>query len=59
MWDIVGMVAGVVVIILLFEMLDVAEIVKKRLGGGSPRKDLENRVARMEERLNKIEEKNL
>ncbi len=58
MWDTVGTIAAVVVIILLFEMLDIAEIFKSRLMGGSSRKDIESRVAQLEERLNDIERKN-
>lgn len=57
MWDIIGTIAAVVVIILLFEMLDVAEILKSRLRGGSPRKDIERRVTQLEERLNDIDGK--
>jgi hypothetical protein len=45
MWDTVGIVTSVVVIILLFQVLDVSEILKERLRGGSPLKDLEKRVS--------------
>ena len=55
MWDTVGIVAAVVVIILLFQVLDVSEILKDRLRGGSPRKDIEDRIARIEERLDALE----
>jgi hypothetical protein len=58
MWDIVGTFAAIIVIVLLFEVLDIAEIFKSRLMGGSSRKDLESRVDQLEERLNKIEDKN-
>jgi len=55
MWDTVGIIAAVVVIILMFQMLDVTEALKERLRGGSPRKDLEQRMTRLEERLDALE----
>ena len=55
MWDTVGIVAGVVVMILMFQVLDVADTLKDRLRTGSPRKDMENRVARLEERLDAMD----
>ena len=58
MWDTVGIVAAVVVIILLFQVLDLSETLKERLRGGSPRKDIERRVSQLEERLDAIERKN-
>jgi hypothetical protein len=57
MWDTVGIIAAVVVIILLFQVLDVTEALKERLRGGSPRKDIEKRVSQMEERVDAIERK--
>jgi hypothetical protein len=58
MWDTVGIIAAVVVIILLFQVLDVSEALKERLRGGSLRKDIERRVSQLEERLDAIERKN-
>jgi hypothetical protein len=58
MWDAVGIVAAVVVIILLLQVLDVAEVLKERLRGGSPRVDIEKRVSRLEERLDAIDRRN-
>ncbi|UCG52806.1 MAG: hypothetical protein JSW58_04435 [Candidatus Latescibacterota bacterium] len=55
MWDVVGIVAAVVVIILLFQILDITESLTDRLRGRAPRKDLEERVARLEKRLDDIE----
>jgi len=55
MWDTVGIIAAVVVILLLFQMLDVVEILKGRLKGGSPRRDLESRITEIEARLKEIE----
>ena len=57
MWDTVGIVAGVVVIVLLIQLLDVAETLKVRLKGGSTSKDLEQRVADLEKRLQVVEKK--
>jgi hypothetical protein len=58
MWDVVGIVAAVVVIMLLLQVLDVAEVLKERLRGGPPRVDLEKRVSRLEERLDAIDRRN-
>ena len=58
MWDVVGIVAAVVVIMLLLQVLDVAEVLKERLRGGPPRVDIEQRVSRLEERLEVIERRN-
>ena len=57
MWDVVGIIAAVVVIILLLQVLDVAEALKERLRGRSPRVDIEKRVSRLEERLDAIDRK--
>ncbi|NQU67518.1 MAG: hypothetical protein HQ510_06210 [Candidatus Marinimicrobia bacterium] len=57
MWDTVGIIAGVVAIILLFQVLDFSEILKERLRGGSPLKNLEKRVSQLEERLDAINKK--
>ena len=56
MWDTVGIVAAVVVIILLIQVLDVAEVLKERLRGGPPRStNIEGRVTLLEERLAALE----
>ena len=57
MWEVVGIVAGVVVILLLFQLLDVAETLKVRLKGGSTSKELEGRVADLEARLETLEKR--
>jgi len=57
MWDTVGIFAGVVVILLMFQVLDVAETLKLRLKGGASRSDIEDRVVRLEERLDALERK--
>ena len=59
MWDVVGIIAAVVVIILLLQVLDVAEVLKERLRGGPPRIDLAQRVSRLEERLDAIDRRNV
>jgi hypothetical protein len=51
MWDTVGVIASVVVIVLLIQVLDVAEVFKQRLRGKMSRPDIEARVARLEERM--------
>lgn len=57
MWNIVSVVAAVVVVILLFEVLDFADIFKKRLKGGTALSDLSQRVKELEERLAALERK--
>jgi len=57
MWDTVGIVAGVVVIILLFQVLDVAETLKLRMKGGTTRPDVDSRLAQIEARLEALEGK--
>ena len=57
MWDVVGIVAGVVVIVLLLQLLDVAELLKGRLRGSTSAKGLEGRVADLEKRLEAVEKK--
>jgi hypothetical protein len=55
MWDVVGTIAAVVVIVMLFQVLDVTGSLADRVRGRSPRKDLEAKVAELEKRLNDIE----
>lgn len=57
MWDTVGTIAAVVVIVLLFQLLDVAEMLKTRLGGGRSSDPTTARLARIEERLSALERK--
>ena len=57
MWDVVGIVAAVVVIMLLIQVLDLSDIIKERLRGGSPKNDVEERVSRLEQRLDIVEGK--
>ena len=57
MWDVVGIVAGVVVIIMLFQVLDVTEALKVRLKGGVTSSEMEKRVADLENRLEALEKK--
>jgi hypothetical protein len=44
MWDVVGIVAAVVVIVLLLQMLDLAEVLKGKIRGDAPQSDLEKRL---------------
>jgi hypothetical protein len=57
MWDMVGIVAAVVVILLLLQLLDVSETLKARLKGGSTSRELEGRVADLEARLETLEKR--
>jgi len=57
MWDTVGIIAAIVVIVLLFQVLDVSETLKARLRGTSSSGNAEDRLARIEERLAAIEKK--
>lgn len=55
MWETVGIVAGVVVILLLFQVLDVAETLKLRWKGGTPPGNLEARLTQLEQRIAALE----
>jgi len=57
MWDVVGIIAAVVVIIMLFQVLDITDSLANRIRGRAPRKDLEEKVADLEKRLDDIERK--
>ena len=57
MWELVKIIAAVVAIILLFEMLDIAELLKKRLHGGLSRKEVEQRLAGLESRVVDLEKR--
>ncbi len=55
MWGIVSVVAAVVVVILLFESLDVVQHLKRRLAGSSAKPELEARVTDLERRVAALE----
>ena len=57
MWESVKIIAAVVAIILLFEILDIAELLKKRLHGGLSRKEVEQRLAGLESRVVDLEKR--
>jgi uncharacterized protein YceH (UPF0502 family) len=56
MWNVVSVVAAVVVIILLVDSLDVVEHLKRRLAGPSAKPELEARVAELERRVADLEQ---
>ncbi|MFA7332215.1 MAG: hypothetical protein WC326_14190 [Candidatus Delongbacteria bacterium] len=55
MWGIVSVVAAVVVVILLFEALDVVKHLKQRLAGPTAKPELEARVTDLERRVAALE----
>lgn len=57
MWEVVGIIAACVVILLMLQLLDVAEKLKVNFLGGKPSKDIEQRVAELERRLEDVEKK--
>jgi len=59
MWDVVGIIAGVVVIVLLFQLLDVTEVLKNKLKGQTAGPSVEQRVAELEKRLEALEKRGL
>jgi hypothetical protein len=59
MWDTVGIIAGFVAIIFLLQLLDLPDILKARLKGGSTSKEIEERVAGLEQRLEALEKKGI
>jgi beta-lactamase regulating signal transducer with metallopeptidase domain len=54
MWDTVSVIAAVVVIILLFEILDITEALKDRIRGRMSRKNLEDRITQLEKRVDDL-----
>jgi len=57
MWEVVKIIAAVVVIILLLQLLDVTEILKRRLRGGLSSKEVERRLEGLESRVGELERK--
>lgn len=57
MWDVVGIIAAVVVIVLMLQLLDVAEVLKDRLRGRISRDDLEEKVQDLERRVAELEKR--
>jgi len=57
MWDTVGIVAAVVVIIFMFQILDVTDALKDRIRGRTPRADLEARLEVLEKRISEMEKR--
>ncbi len=57
MWEVVGIVAACVVILLMLQLLDVAEKLKVNFLGGKPSVDIERRVADLEKRLEAVEKR--
>jgi len=55
MWEVVGIIAACVVILLMLQLLDVVEKMKVNFLGGKPAKDIEQRVADLEKRLEAVE----
>ena len=57
MWDVVGIIAAVVVIVLLLQLLDVSEVLKAKLKGETAGPSLEQRVAELERRLDELQKR--
>ncbi len=57
MWEVVGIIAACVVILLMLQLLDVAEKLKVNFLGGKPSKDMEQRLADLEKRLESVEKR--
>jgi hypothetical protein len=57
MWDVVGIIAACVVILLMLQLLDVAEKLKVNFLGRKPSQDIEQRVADLEKRLEAFEKR--
>jgi hypothetical protein len=55
MWEVVGIIAACVVILLMLQLLDVVEKMKVNFLGGKPAKDVEQRLADLEKRLEAVE----
>jgi len=57
MWEVVGIIAACVVILLMLQLLDVVEKMKVNFLGGKPSQDIEQRVADLEKRLEAYEKR--
>ena len=57
MWEVVGIIAACVVILLMLQLLDVAEKLKVNFLGGKPSVDIEQRLADLEKRLEDFEKR--
>ena len=57
MWDTVGTITGVLVIILLFEVLDITEALKDRLRGRPSREDLVKRLDALERQVRELQKR--
>ncbi|MBD3383613.1 hypothetical protein GF407_01690 [candidate division KSB1 bacterium] len=57
MWDLVGIIAAVVVIVLLLQLLDITDTVSDRIRGKMSKKDLQTKIADLEKRVNSLEKK--
>ncbi|MBD3383618.1 hypothetical protein GF407_01715 [candidate division KSB1 bacterium] len=57
MWDVVGIIAAVVVIVLLLQLLDITDTVSDRIRGKMSKKDLQTKIADLEKRVNSLEKK--
>ncbi len=65
MWEVIGIIAAVVVIMLFLQLMDFTEVLKNRLRGGTPSVDfetsfdtgLESKLADIDRRLADIEAK--
>ncbi len=57
MWEVVSIVAAVVVIIWMLDLMDLSEILINKIKGRIPRKSIEKKLNDFEERIKIIEDK--
>jgi len=55
MWDMVSDIAGLIVLLFLFELMDLPELITNRLRKRISRDELEKKLAEIELRLQKLE----
>ena len=55
MWEMVSYIAGFIVLLLLFELMDLPELIANRLRKRISRNELEEKLAEIERRLQKLE----
>ena len=55
-WDLVGFTLGMVVLLLVFQLLNLPEWISNHLKNRVPREELEKRVADLERRLEEVEQ---
>ncbi len=57
MWEVFGIIAAAIIIVILLQVLDVTDALSDRLRGKISRKDLQQKVSDLEKRVDALEKK--